>query len=617
MSEIEKTQRFNENYIFIQAFLLYKKAKKEEGCNFINALNLYKQAVSHIESIPEKFPASDLAVKIAQQNVTLGMDTIEQVNFRIDALREKARKEELLTILHDCAINLEANDLKAEMLEELALLFWENNQHKRALKFFSEANDAIDYIDIQSKKNNCLNRLALKYAEVNEFERALLLSAFLSDLSDQIRLLTELGCSYFKQKQKELAIQLFNNSLELIERSDDRDLKDANLAWISYKLGESLEFYWAIEVCETIQEPETRMASLQQIASCLVEVGQLGNIKEIIKLVSDNRIKSELMATLVSKYANQGYFAQAREIVDTIAYPSFKARALLSIAFEYKGKQLSQVATGLISESLELNSEINDHSEQVLILASAISLSNKFNDRTSALKIANTAIAKVEKLENNIQKAELLTYIQECVLNIGELELAKKILGKISAKSMRSKAVVNISIKLSELDHFNDAIKALNEISDIYERLNAFFQLIRHNPGNRNFKKKFDLIAGTIRIAEQLEDIHQKDTIMSECSVFMAKFEKFHFSLQTLEKITSDQIRDETIWKLANIKFNSGFFTEGIEIMRLIMDNDKKVSGLIKIGIKLLTKQYPDTDFGPTEFLPIAFSFWLEESNRD
>ena len=47
--------RINENFIFIQAFSLFQKAKTEEKTSFIKALNLYKQTVSLIDSIPDKF----------------------------------------------------------------------------------------------------------------------------------------------------------------------------------------------------------------------------------------------------------------------------------------------------------------------------------------------------------------------------------------------------------------------------------------------------------------------------------------------------------------------------------------------------------------------------------
>jgi hypothetical protein len=96
----------------------------------------------------------------------------------------------------------------------------------------------------------------------------------------------------------------------------------------------------------------------------------------------------------------------------------------------------------------------------------------------------------------------------------------------------------------------------------------------------------------------------------------MAKFEKFHIALQTLEKIVSNDIRDDYIWKLAEVRFGADFFNEGIEIMRLIMNTDKKISGLIKVGLGLLQEKYQGSAFGIAEFLPIAFSFWLEESEK-
>ena len=93
----------------------------------------------------------------------------------------------------------------------------------------------------------------------------------------------------------------------------------------------------------------------------------------------------------------------------------------------------------------------------------------------------------------------------------------------------------------------------------------------------------------------------------------MAHFEKFHKSLQILELITSDQVRDELIWALAEFKFKCDFFGEGIEIIRLIQDKDLRIERLIQLGMAMLQNKYPESSFKVEDFLPVAFSLWLEE----
>jgi tetratricopeptide (TPR) repeat protein len=612
----KKSLRLNENYVFIQAYQLYQKAQSEEDKNFIIALNYYKQAVSLIESIPEKFPASQLAIKIAQRKVRLGTDSFKSLKKKIATLRIKAQKEELLTILHDCALNLIDPSLRAEKLSELALLFQKNAQSHRAIEVFNEASIAIDEIEGNIQKNSALNKLAIKYAQVDEFERALTLSAFFTELSDQIRLLTDLGFAYFESRHRERAIQLFHNALELVERSGTSMEKDANTAWVSYKLADSQEFFWAIEVCETIEDESTRVATLSQIAAKLISIGQLGNIQELVDRVDQPRVKAELIASLVSKYSSEGYFSQARELAEKINVLPFKSRAFLAIAKDYKGKQLGQMAKDLVEEAIELIEETSDEFEKILVITSAALLCRKFKNDDRAKELIKICTTKSEKLSDEKLRDESLNYIFKACLQMDFMEQANIILEKQAPGSYREDSVIEKANKLAEMDKFAEAVKTLNEVHDVFTRLKACLSLVEHNPGNRNFKRKTDLITGVMKISESLENTWERDFVLSKSSVIMATLERFHNSLQALEKIESAETRDQLLLDLAQIKYNSDFFTEGIEIMRLISSPDKKIVGLIDVGIDILNEKYPDSTFKPGDFLPIAFSFWLEEKEK-
>ncbi len=611
-----KITRFNEKYLFIQAFHLFKDARKEEKTNFIKSLNLYKQTLNLIDSIPEKFPASQLALRIAQRKVRIGEFSFKQLEKKILSLREKARKEELLTILYDCATNLRANDLKAEMLADLAMMFWKNQQPERALKILNEASSAIDNIEDVHKRNDSLNFLSIRYSEIQEFERALTLSAFFTELSDQIRLLTDLGYTYFLRKQRERAIQLFNNSIELVERAEDKKSRDTGLSKIAKKLGESREFFWAHEVCETIENSEIRAATLNFIASNLIDLGQLGNIQDIIEKVHEKNIRSELMCNLVSRYSAEGYFSQAKETADQIVSPLFKARALQAIARAYRGKNLVQIAIDFLKESVRLTAGFIDFGEQVAIIVSAAELFEEYRYTAEANQLIKDVIRKIAGHSDAETRSRLMLAVVKSCLKMGHLVAAEETLETIDPGESREKALVCFAIKLSELDRFGEAIAKLSALKDDFYRLRAFFELVKANPSNRNYRRKFDLIMGSIRVAEKLQNSDQTDQILGECVIFMAKFEKFHIALQTLEKIVSNDARDDIIWRLAQVRFDADFFNEGIEIMRLIMNTDKKISGLIRVGLGLLQGKYPDSTFGIGEFLPIAFSFWLEESEK-
>lgn len=603
----------NENYIFIQAFHLYQDAVKAEKANFIRALNLYKQALALIDSIPERFPSSSLAIKVAQRQIRLGRCSYDGIRKRILRLRVKAAREELLTILHDCAMNLKAADLRAENLGEVALQIWNNNQKEFAQKVFSESLEAIENIESHLIKNNSLSILAVKYAEIGEFERALTLSIYFSETSDQIRLLTDLGVAYFGKNMRERAKQLFNSALELSEREPDPEKSAGSRAWVAFKLAESREFFWAIEVSESIEDGDARIAIIHKIADKLIEFGKFATIQEIIKKISDKYIKSELMTSMVMRYADDGYSSQAREFADSIEVPSLKARAYLALAKEFKGKKLLQVALEFVDSAVKIAHQEPNIEDKVFILASAATISSEFREEKRACDLVRSALEEIECLEKGQKRSEFLTYLVEICIEIGQISQAREILARIEEIEPRNKAMVELCSKFARLDKIDDAMELAKGIDDANYRIKAFFQIIDKNPDNRNFKLKNDLIAQIIETAINNAAKEYSDRTLADCALLVAGFEKFHQAFQLLEQIVSEPVRNELIWALAESKFKSDFFVEGIEIIRLISNSDVRITRLIQLGLAILKGDFPESTFKVEDFLPIAFSFWLEE----
>lgn len=606
----------NENYVFIQAFQLYQQAREAENGNFIKALNLYKQSLALIDSIPERFPSSALAIKVAQRQIRLGRSTYSSVRKRIARLRSRAAREELLTILHDCALNLKTPEQRAECLADVAIQFVSNNQREMGLKILAEAESSIEKIKSALAKNNSLSLLAVKYAEIEEFERALTLAVYFSEISEQIRLLTDLGVSYYEKKMRERARQLFNNALELVDREADQEKRLASMAWIAFKLAESREFFWALEVCEGVEDGDTRVAIIHQVAERLIEFGKFATIQEIIKKIPDAYIKGELMASLVIRYSDDGYFTQARDFADAIEVPALKARAFLAMAREYKGKKLFQIGLDLIDAAVKLAYKVPKIEDRVLVLTSAATLMNDFREERQACDLIRSALQEIECLDNELKRAEFMNFLVKICLSIGQLSQARDIIGKIEDKDTCFKAMVELCRKMGSLDNIGEAIEIARSIDDPLHRTRAFFEIIQSNPDNRNFRLKNDLLAEIIELSTGSSMRGAADQVLADCAMLLAGFEKVHQAFQLLEKISDEVVRNQLVWNLAEMKFRSDFFTEGIEILRLIQNSDVRLTRMIQVGLAVLQGTYANSSFSIEDCLPVAFSFWLEEKEK-
>lgn len=603
--------RINENFIFIQAFSLFQQAQAEEKTSFIKALNLYKQTVSLIDSIPDKFPSSSLALKIAQRRFRLGKTTYSGIQKKIESLRLKASHEETLEILHDCARNLSQPEQRAEKLSDIALLFHFNGQKSHCLRVLSEASEAAEDIAEPSSRSRLLHTVALKYAEIGEFERALTLSVFFTDLSDQIRLLTDLGSTYYQKKMLERARQLFFNAIELAERATDEEQSAALASWIAYRLAESEEYFWALEVAESIACEEHRYSAIHQIVERLISSGKF--FQEFARKIDRPDSKAELMVSLAMKYAADGYFSQAREAVESIGSISLKSQALLAVASEYREKIHQSSAVELVNEALNLSARIIEPEARIHSIVRACGILAFHKQDSRVAQLIEQSVKLVATIPQDDRRPEFYTYLVKNALELNQLAIAEEIVPVISDKNARNRAISDIAVRHAFLDNFSLAQKKIATIDDPFQKFQAIFRIIDINPENRNLRAKFALLNEIVENLPQLQKLENSDQILAECSVHLARLEKFHSALQVQEAIKSDQTRDELLWKLAELKFHGDFFIEGIEIIRLIKNQDSRISRLIQLGVAIHSGKYQSETFKIYDFLPVAFSFWLEE----
>ncbi|MBU1105500.1 MAG: hypothetical protein KKB51_02435 [Candidatus Riflebacteria bacterium] len=613
---MSKSRRINENYTFIQAYNLYCKAQKAEKDDYIRALNLYRQAISLIDSILERFPSSALALKIAQRKFRLGLSTYAKINKKIDKLRQSAWRQEMLEILHDCARNIKQIEICCEKLADLAKLFMLNNQKERALVIVSEAADLADRIENPEMRSRILSSIALKYADIGEFERALTLSAYFPERMDQIRLFTGLGQVYYETKLRDRARQLFISAIDLLEQTVEPEIRMTGIAWTAYKLAESCEYHWAFEVAESIQDPETRLAIMHQIVEHLVVSGKYVNIVEISKKIENPEIRAELAVSLVMKHASEGFFSQAREAADSIFMPILKARAFLAIASEYKDRSVWQIACDLVDDAIKLVDAIPAVPEKILVLTQSATVLLKFNQESRIKELLQRALNLVITFKTVQHSSEFVSFLLKKCLELGQVELANDLLEQITDVSVRNLAVVEIAARHALVDNFVLARKGIASIKDTICRLRGYLRIVAVNPENRNYRDKLQLLNEVAAGIPPECSPDESDQILAECAFLLLKAERFHAALQLQEKIVSDANRDELLWKLADLKFSSDHLEEGVEVIRLIKNQDRRIGRMIELGVRIFNGDYPTATFTASDFLPVAFSFWLDEKEK-
>ncbi|NLF96347.1 MAG: hypothetical protein GX569_06380, partial [Candidatus Riflebacteria bacterium] len=613
---MKKSGRINENYLFVQAYGLYCDARKAEKCDYIRAINLYRQALSLIDSILERFPSSSLALMIAQRKFRIGRSTYESIKKRIEKLRAAAWRQEMLEILHDCAKNISQTELCCEKLASLAGLFLINRQPARALAVVNEAAELAERISDPVSRGHTLSAVAVSYAGIGEYERAVTLSAFFPDTMDQVRLLTSLGCVYYEKKLRDRARQMFISAIDTVERSKELEVLVTGRAWIAFKLGESGEYYWAFEVAETVPDEEVKLSIMHQIVDHLIASGKFASIVEIGRKIEDSLIRAELAVSLVMKHIAEGFFSQARDAAAGIAVPFLRARAYLAIASEYKDRAAMQVVYDLINEAVKLVETLKDVPEKILILTQAASVYFKFKQEAKIRELMQRAFNLSQGQGYTNKDSEFVSFLLKKCLEFGQIELANDLLEQIGDARLKDLAVIEIVGKHASLDNFQLARTLADSLQTNVSRCKAYLRVIADNPENRNYQEKINLLNLIVSSLQNKISTTDKDAIMSQCSLLLARYERFHLALQLQEKIESDVMRDELLWQLAEMKINSNAVEEGSAIVRLIKDHDRRIARMIELGCGIFEGRYANTTFTAGDFLSVAFSFWLDEKER-
>jgi tetratricopeptide (TPR) repeat protein len=152
------------NRLFVEAFQLVKSAQEAEKTSYVEAFKLYQNALAKVESIPEKYPSSDLAVKIVQGDVKLGSYSLTE--FKEVFLPQAKMKAEIEENPLACALFVartigNAHD-KAEALAEIAGKYAAVGQYDRALLEVAKTIEKAD------DKARALAWIAIRYTETGQ-----------------------------------------------------------------------------------------------------------------------------------------------------------------------------------------------------------------------------------------------------------------------------------------------------------------------------------------------------------------------------------------------------------------------------------------------------------------
>lgn len=194
------------NKLFVEAFQLIKPAQELEKVSYAEALKLYEDALAKLDRIISKYPSSQLAVKLIQDEAKIESYTITELKEIVSQVKMKADAEASPLA---CALFVAAHwDLT--VVADIAGKYAEAGQYDQALQIVKTIEEPIG-------KDVALAKIAVAYAKAEQYDQALQIAKTIEDADVEARALVEMAGKYAKAEQYDRALQVAKAILQVLK----------------------------------------------------------------------------------------------------------------------------------------------------------------------------------------------------------------------------------------------------------------------------------------------------------------------------------------------------------------------------------------------------------------
>ncbi|MEH2328761.1 tetratricopeptide repeat protein [Nostoc sp.] len=303
-----------------------------------------------------------------------------------------------------------------------------------------------------------LHKIASSQAELGEVEQAqqyyqqAIESCLETDEAEKAAIIHNLGIIYANKGEVDEAIALFNQSLEINERTGNVQGKAATLYWLAIIYANKGEVEEAIALFNQSLEINERTGNVQGKAATLYWLGNIyankGEVEESIALFNQSLEINERTGNVQGKaatldwlgiiYANKGeveeaiaLFNQSLEINERIGNVQTKAATLFQLGNIYAYKGEVDKAIALYNQSLEITKRIgNVQTKAATLHQLGIIYANK-GEVDEAITLFNQSLEINERIGNVQGKTATLHQLGIIYANKGEVDEAIALLEQV------------------------------------------------------------------------------------------------------------------------------------------------------------------------------------------
>ena len=340
--------------------------------------NAYAQIAAHFASQNRDAEAIEIIEKIDFPISKAGaLQTVAMIDFK------KGNDEKALQTLENASAaagEIEHNEEQIRAFLEVGNHFSEINQNGRAIEVLDKAKTIAESLE-NVHRDSFLGNVAYGFLKAGSLELADRTLDLINDKTQIANTLASFSREFWSKNEKEEALEALQESYAILKSQTEKETRDSRarlqlFASIAVLFAKFEKPERALEIAQENADDNERQTALSQIAQVFVVQGNDDFAQQALRSIEDDAQKMYALLGLSDASAEKketekalAFLNEAAHLAETVPQFSVRSDALDELAKRFQKLGEIEKARMILTENLELISQIRDQTMRAVSLA--------------------------------------------------------------------------------------------------------------------------------------------------------------------------------------------------------------------------------------------------------
>ncbi|MFC1799400.1 hypothetical protein ACFL2Z_00600 [Candidatus Eisenbacteria bacterium] len=408
------------NTLYVEACGLVESGKRAEETSYARAADHYREALTRVDRIIEKYPSSELAVKLAGgEGQMCGVPLTQFRELVVPLVEYKAEAEQDVAL---CAfLVLKAVEPKLwsgyhdDTPKEYAL-----HAVAGALAAWGHGRMAINLLrECDYLKSSATKDVAVGCAIGGEYDLALEALNGIKSVDDISYVMSRMALAAARRSDYEQAVDFASGIADSSKRKNTYHYiavaqAEAGDYAIAYRAANSISDYCVAEVRTAVAIREAGLGKIEFAVAMADTLREAGNIY----------LAAEIVESASGEYAQRGEISRSLELARSLDWGYGRVEALLkTTAASHAAGDISR-SQEILDELTAYGQSLEDGVRRALVLDRVATGYASVGDGVSASRMITDALSSASRIESDWEQETVIADVAACSIIAGDMEKA-------------------------------------------------------------------------------------------------------------------------------------------------------------------------------------------------